>query len=289
MKWTELTAEETKIIVDKGTEPAFSGQYNELDENGLYICKRCGAPLFRSTDKFKSGTGWPSFDDTLDQSVKELPDDDRIEIQCANCEAHLGHVFVGEYMTDKNQRFCVNSLSLKFLDWDHLVSQAQSPESSLDLIVVAGGCFWGVEHFFTYEPGVLATAVGFSGGDVSYPQYDEVSQSTTGHAECVAVIFDSEKTTLETLYTLFFNIHDPTEKDQQGPDVGSQYRSAIFSLNSTQEQIAQMLIKQLQEKGYAVETTLEPYNQFWMADEMHQKYYLKNHKQPYCHIKEERL
>lgn len=112
----KLSKEEEQIIIHKGTEAPFSGKYNDFYEKGVYLCKRCESPLYTSEAKFKSGCGWPSFDDTLKGAVKEQPDSDgrRIEIVCAKCGAHLGHVFRGEHFTAKNTRHCVNSLSLEF-------------------------------------------------------------------------------------------------------------------------------------------------------------------------------
>jgi len=111
-----LTPEEERVILNKGTEWAFSGKYYDHKGDGVYTCKRCGAQLFSSSSKFNSGTGWPSFDDALPDAVKEIPDSDghRTEIVCAKCGAHLGHVFRGEGFTDKNTRHCVNSISLEF-------------------------------------------------------------------------------------------------------------------------------------------------------------------------------
>ena len=116
MKFNKLTPEESRVIERKGTEMAFTGKYYTHFEAGLYKCKRCGAPLYRSEHKFKSSCGWPAFDDEIAGAVKRVPDEDgmRIEIRCAKCGGHLGHVFEGEGLTDKNCRHCVNSLSLDF-------------------------------------------------------------------------------------------------------------------------------------------------------------------------------
>jgi peptide methionine sulfoxide reductase msrA/msrB len=117
MKMNKLTPEEERVIVYKGTEMPFSGEYEGNFSPGTYLCKRCEAPLYRSESKFDSGCGWPSFDEEIEGAVKRVPDPDgeRVEIQCANCGAHLGHVFVGEGFTKKNTRHCVNSISLKFV------------------------------------------------------------------------------------------------------------------------------------------------------------------------------
>jgi len=117
MNYNKLTSQEEKVIVYKGTEPPFSGEYDDLYNEGTFICRRCNAPLFSSKSKFDAGCGWPRFDDSLPNAIKHEPDPDgiRVEIECANCNAHLGHEFVGENLTAKNTRECVNSLSICFI------------------------------------------------------------------------------------------------------------------------------------------------------------------------------
>lgn len=112
-----LTPEEEDVIIRKGTETPFSGEYDDFFKDGTFVCRRCNAPLFTSKSKFDAGCGWPAFDENYPDAVKRIPDEDgeRTEIQCANCSAHLGHVFEGEELTEKNTRHCVNSLSIRFV------------------------------------------------------------------------------------------------------------------------------------------------------------------------------
>lgn len=117
MRLNELTPDEERVIVHKGTEAPFTGEYDDFYKEGTYVCRRCDQPLFSSASKFDAGCGWPAFDEFVPGSVKELPDPDgfRTEIECSNCGGHLGHVFRGERLTEKDTRHCVNSLSIKFL------------------------------------------------------------------------------------------------------------------------------------------------------------------------------
>jgi peptide methionine sulfoxide reductase msrA/msrB len=283
MEYNDLTSEEERVILHKGTERPFSGMYNDHDKAGTYTCKRCGASLYLSADKFDGHCGWPSFDDEIEGAVKRITDADgmRTEIVCANCGAHLGHVFAGEGFTDKNIRHCVNSISMNFIP-----SEAKQTTAAA---YFAGGCFWGVEHFFNGTDGVISTRVGYMGGKTDEPSYKEVLKGTTGHAEALEVVYDPSKTEYETLAKLFFNIHDPTQVGRQGPDIGIQYRSAVFYAGEEQKKTAERLIGQLKDKGYNVATEITPAGPFWEAEDYHQDYYAKSGQLPYCHIFKKRL
>ncbi len=276
MKFNELTSEEERVIVHKGTEQPFTGKFNDHDKSGTYLCKRCDAPLFKSDDKFDSNCGWPSFDDEIEGAVKRVPDTDgiRTEITCANCGAHLGHIFLGERYTEKNIRHCVNSISLNFI----------TEKSKSEKAIFAGGCFWGVEYQFQKVEGVTETSVGYIGGSKIKPSYKEVVTRTTGHAEAIQITFDPQQVTYEKLVKFFFEIHDFTQINRQGPDIGEQYRTVIFYTNENQKETARDVIKILIDKGYEVATTLEKAEQFWDAEEYHQDYYNKTGGDPYCHI-----
>ena len=284
MTYKALTPDEKRVIINKGTEQPFTGQFYLNKEKGLYLCRQCDAPLFSSGDKFESGTGWPSFDDAIAGAVKKIPDPDgsRTEIVCANCGGHLGHVFFNEGLTKKNARYCVNSISLSF-------DPASKPAATTEKAVFAGGCFWGVEYHFKKVRGVLSTRVGYIGGTTEHPSYKQVCTGKTGHAEALEVEFDPSLVSYETLAKLFFEVHDPTQFDRQGPDVGTQYRSAVFYRSDEQKRIAESLIAQLKENGYRVVTEVSKAGEFWPAEEYHQDYYEKTGHHPYCHIYQKRF
>lgn len=276
-QFNDLSAEEERVIIHKGTERAFTGKYTDHKPDGAYTCKRCDAALYQSSDKFDSHCGWPSFDDAIDGAVERIPDADgrRTEIVCANCGGHLGHVFLGEGYTTKNTRHCVNSISLNF-------ESAEQPMPAR--AIFASGCFWGTEYHLSKVEGVLATTVGFTGGHKDKPTYKEVCNSNTGHAEAVEVIYDPAKVDFEELAILFFETHDPTQVNRQGPDIGLQYRSGIFYLNDEQKTVAEKLIGILEDKGYAVATEVTAASTFWSAEDYHQDYYDNKGTTPYCHF-----
>mgnify|MGYP003767803319 FL=1 len=273
-----LTAEEERVIIHRGTEMPFTGKFLKHKEKGTYTCRRCAAELYRSEHKFDSGCGWPAFDDEIAGAVKRKPDPDghRVEIVCAACDGHLGHVFVGEGLTEKNLRHCVNSVSLDFIP----AGSKKNAEA-----IFAAGCFWGVEHLMKQAPGVKTTQVGYAGGHLENPDYRSVCSGTTGHLEVIRVEFDETVTSFETLAKLFFEIHDFSQTDGQGPDIGEQYLSAIFYANDAQKAVAEKLVNQLKNMGHQVATSLRPAAKFWPAEDYHQNYYSKTGKAPYCHIR----
>ncbi len=279
----KLTESEANVLLHKGTEAPFSGEFFENNRAGKYLCKQCSAELFLSTDQFDSGCGWPSFDDEISDSVKKIIDADRCrtEILCKKCDGHLGHIFHGEGFTTKDVRYCVNSISLDFI--------AEKFDENFEKAFFAAGCFWGVEYFFKNAKGVKSALSGYIGGLKENPTYEEVCTKTTGHIEAVEVIFDRRETNFETLTKLFFEIHNPEQTDGQGPDKGPQYLSAIFYTDKEQKNIAEKLIKILEKKGMKIATKLLPVEKFWTAELYHQGYYTKNGKMPYCHGRTKRF
>jgi len=282
--YNDLTAAESKIIISKSTEYPFTGIYEKFEGKGTYLCKQCGNALYHSDAKFDASCGWPSFDEEVAGAVKRIKDADgmRTEIVCASCEGHLGHVFTGERFTSKNTRHCVNSVSLDFVP-------AVVPAGKYGTALFAGGCFWGVEYFLQKEPGVVAVESGYTGGHVKNPSYREVCTGNTGHAETVKVTYDLQKNTYEKLLKLFLEIHDPTQVDRQGPDIGDQYRTEIFYKNSEQKKVAEKLLGMLKTKGLKVATQVTKASEFYPAEEYHQDYYFRNGKMPYCHAYTQRF
>lgn len=277
-KYNKLTLEEKHVIIDKGTERPFTGDYDMLFEKGTYLCKQCNTPLYTAEDKFDSHCGWPSFDDEISGAVKRIPDADgrRTEIVCSNCGGHLGHVFIGEKLTDKNTRHCVNSISLNF--------EPMIAENKTERAIFASGCFWGTEYHLSKVDGVISTTVGYTGGTKDDPTYKEVSTGRTGHAEATEVIYNPSEVSYEELAKLFFETHDPSQVNRQGPDIGEQYRSGIFYLNNEQKEVAEKLIATLESSGMNVATEVTEASTFWNAEDYHQDYYDHNGKTPYCHI-----
>lgn len=154
---------------------------------------------------------------------------------------------------------------------------------------LAGGCFWGVEHYMEALPGVTEVVSGYMGGKVDNPTYKQVSYEHTGHLETVAVTFDPQTVSFREVAKLFFEIHDPTQADGQGPDIGDQYLSAVFYVDEGQKQVTEQLIAELRERDYDVVTQVRPAATFWPAEEYHQNYYARKGGTPYCHARVRRF
>lgn len=270
-----LRPERYRILRQAGTEAPFTGELLAEKRDGWYVCHACGLPLFKSDAKFESHCGWPSFSEpSAYENIRTRIDKShgtvRTEILCARCGGHLGHVFE-DGPTATGLRYCVNSLSLDFKPG----LPATPPKT--DTAIFAAGCFWGVEKLFFETPGVLSTAVGYTGGTTPDPTYKQVCTGKTGHAEAVEVVFDPARIAYRELAKLFFESHDPTTPDRQGPDHGTQYRSAVFFRDAEQEKAA----KQVRDELVAAKTWTDPVvtefvpaATFWKAEDYHQKWFL---------------
>jgi peptide methionine sulfoxide reductase msrA/msrB len=286
MKKANMTEFVTKQC---GTEPAFNNAYWDEHRPGIYVDVNTGEVLFTSIDKFDSGSGWPSFTKPVDNaSIIEKPDASLgiIRTEVRTNASHLGHVF--DDGPNGSLRYCINSASLKFIPYTELNSSGYGSYEKLfpyEKALFSGGCFWGVQHLLDTVPGVVMTEAGYTGGFVANPTYEQVSSGNTGHAESVLVAFDPSKISYKELLSYFWRLHDPTTIDRQGPDVGSQYRSAIFYFNEEQNATARQSELEFDNshvfKNPAV-TEIVAAKPFYPAEEYHQEYIDKN-PLTFCH------
>lgn len=297
----KLTPLQFHVTQECGTEPPFRNAYWDEHREGLYVDVVSGEPLFSSKDKFDSGTGWPSFTRPLDETgLLEKKDAShgmvRTEVRSRGAGSHLGHVFDDGPASAGGLRYCINSASLRFVPVAELEKEGYGKYLPLfgraaaapatEVAILAGGCFWGMEDLLRKQPGVLETEVGYTGGSLPNPRYEDTHDGKSGHAEAVRIVFDPAKTRYEELLRFFFRMHDPTTLNRQGNDMGTQYRSAIFYASDEQRRTAERVKAEVQASGKwkrPIVTQIVPASTWWPAEDYHQDYLVKNPDGYTCH------
>lgn len=284
-----LTAEQYRVTQQDGTEAPFRNEFWDHKAAGIYVDVVSGEPLFLSTDKYDSHSGWPSFVRPVDpENVVEHTDTSlgmtRTEVRSRHGDSHLGHVFPDGPRDKTGLRYCINSASLRFVPiaemeaqgYGAYIDQVGGPaQQATKTAIFAGGCFWGMQDLFRKLPGVVGTRVGYTGGDLADPTYKDVVTGRTGHAEALEIVYEPSKISYEALLEFLFQIHDPTTLNRQGNDVGTQYRSAIFVADQAEADIAAKVIVAVEASGNwpgRVVTEVVSARPFYEAEPEHQDY-----------------
>jgi len=271
-----LTSRQYYILREHGTERPFSSELYEVKDKGIYLCAGCKNPLFSSSAKFNSGTGWPSFFQPFSGKSLNIGTDKslgmvRDALTCQRCDGHLGHVF-DDGPRPTGLRYCI--------DGDGLLFVPIQPE--LSVATFAGGCFWCTETIFESIKGVSEVISGYSGGDESNPTYENVGAGRTGHAEAFQVYYDPKIISYNDLVRVFFASIDPTIVNGQGPDRGKQYRTIAFYKNEGEKTIIEQKIMEiLSDYDKPIATQVIPFKKFWEAEEYHQDFVKRNPNQGY--------
>jgi len=288
-----LTAEQWAVTQEAATESPYANAYDEEFRPGIYVDITTGEPLFMSTDKFDSGCGWPAFSKPIDAEVIREHSDRthgmiRTEVRSRAGNAHLGHVFDDGPADKGGLRYCINSAALRFIPEAEMEAAGYGKYlrllHPLKDIYLAGGCFWGTEHYFKQIDGVVDTEVGYANGNTENPTYEQVCSHTTHFAEAVHVTYDPVCVSLNFLLELYFKSINPTSVNRQGNDRGSQYRTGIYYTDDDDLPTIEAAYKAEQrrhEQPLAVEK--QPLENFYTAEDYHQDYLDKN-PAGYCHI-----